>query len=238
LEGKKESIMFNPEKILGSMLRSGMRRKSGLGGLVSGGAALGLVGVAMEAVEHFMNNPKGEQRAPSGGAPPAHPGAPVPTPKVPGKPPQPAGGQNAQHSAAPMPPPPPGQSSAASPSPAPPETDTPSNDAILLIRAMIAAANADGIIDEKERNNILNKLQKVQLTSEEHAFVVHELLAPKDMADIVAEVKSPAMAKQVYTVSQMAIEVDTAAERDYMLKLSEHLGLSASDIDQIREELR
>lgn len=46
--------MFKAERLLGGLIRGGMRRSGGgLGSLVSGGAALGLVGVAMEAVEHY-----------------------------------------------------------------------------------------------------------------------------------------------------------------------------------------
>ncbi|MFZ1986950.1 MAG: hypothetical protein WAU91_21235, partial [Desulfatitalea sp.] len=62
--------MFNPERLLGGLLRGGMRRGGGLGSLVSGGAALGLLGVAMEAVEHYMNKPSGT----------AAPGMPPPMP--------------------------------------------------------------------------------------------------------------------------------------------------------------
>ena len=40
--------MFNPEKILGELLMGGSRRRSGLGTLISSGAALGLAGVAMD----------------------------------------------------------------------------------------------------------------------------------------------------------------------------------------------
>ena len=48
--------MFNPEKLLGGLIRSSTRgSRGGLGGLMSGGAALGVLGVAMEAVEHYMN---------------------------------------------------------------------------------------------------------------------------------------------------------------------------------------
>ena len=35
--------MFNPERLLGGLLSSGMRGRSGLGSLMTGGAALGLV---------------------------------------------------------------------------------------------------------------------------------------------------------------------------------------------------
>ena len=48
--------MFNPEKRLGGLLMGGSRRRGGIGSLVSSGVALGLVGVAMEAVEHFMDH--------------------------------------------------------------------------------------------------------------------------------------------------------------------------------------
>jgi uncharacterized membrane protein YebE (DUF533 family) len=103
---------------------------------------------------------------------------------------------------------------------------------------MIAAANADGVIDQEERNRILNKLQSVQLTSEEHAFIVNELLAPKDLDGIVGQVKSAETARQVYAVSLMTIEVDTQAEKTYMDTLAARLGLDDAAIDGIHSELR
>ena len=58
--------MFNPEKLLGGLIRSSTRgSRGGLGGLVSGGAALGVLGVAMEAVEHFMNQSQGPGPTPN-----------------------------------------------------------------------------------------------------------------------------------------------------------------------------
>ena len=79
--------MFNPEKLLGGLLMGGSRRRSGLGSLVSGGAALGLAGVAMEAVEHFMDKSK----ASASGQPPPGP-APGPTRLPPKPPPTPGAG--------------------------------------------------------------------------------------------------------------------------------------------------
>jgi hypothetical protein len=46
--------MFNPEKLLGGLISSGL---SGRGNsLVPGGVALGLLGVAMEAVSQYVNS--------------------------------------------------------------------------------------------------------------------------------------------------------------------------------------
>jgi len=97
--------MFNPEKLLGGLLMGGSRRRGGLGSLVSGGAALGLAGVAMEAVGHFMDKSKasGSGQQPPGPAP-GHtmlPPKTPPAPGVPSAPPPPSGGT----AVAPPPPP-------------------------------------------------------------------------------------------------------------------------------------
>ncbi len=219
--------MFNPEKLLGGLIRSSTRgSRGGLGGLVSGGAALGVLGVAMEAVEHYMNQPKGTGALPqTPGVPPPMPGSAPPPPPVLGR-----------ASAAPPPPPIPGKPVSVPP---PPLAGDPAgnSEAVILIRAMIAAANADGIIDQAERNNILKWLQDVDLSPEEHAFVVQELLSPADLETIVSNINRPELARQIYTVSLMAIEVDTEKERRYMNKLASRLGLDESTVEQINRSL-
>lgn len=102
---------------------------------------------------------------------------------------------------------------------------------------MIAAANADGMIDETERNRILEKLKAVALSEEEHSFIVHELLSPGDLESIAGQVSTPETARQVYAVSLMAIDVDTDAERDYLAALSGRMGLDDTDTAAIRADL-
>jgi uncharacterized membrane protein YebE (DUF533 family) len=220
--------MFNPERLLGGLIRSGMRggtrRGSSLGGLAAGGAALGLLGVAMEAFEHYTN--KGPAVSPAPGM------TPGPPPALGAAPPPPPGGVAAP------PPPPPGLGAAPvmpPPAPSPPATAPESRpgDAVLLIRAMIAAANADGVIDEKERNGILDKLQELNPSREDQQFIIGELMAPKSRQSIVAAVESPQTARQVYLVSLLAIEVDTDAERQYLADLADELGLDAATVVEI-----
>jgi uncharacterized membrane protein YebE (DUF533 family) len=208
--------MFNAEKLLGGMLLGGSRRRRGIGGLLSGGGvALGVMGVAMAAVEHYVNKSRtGSQGAP----PPGVPGRSSPPP-LPG----------ASSVPAPAPPPAPGSTGR--------ETAEDDSQAVLLIRAMIAAANADGVIDQEERNRVLNRLQAVQLTSEEHAFIVNELLAPKDIDGIVGQVKSAEMAREVYAASLAAIEVDTQAEKTHMDTLAARLSLDDAAVDEIHAKL-
>ena len=224
--------MFNPEKLLGGLLMGGSRRRSGLGSLISSGAALGLAGVAIEAVEHFMEKSKSS----TSGLPPSSP-SPIQT-SAPSQPP-PAPGVS-------TPPPPPGATLSAPPTPPSPtsiasesvDAEKVSQEAVLLIRAMIAAANADGVIDEKERNRIIKKLETLDLSDQEHSFIVNELLSPVVLEDIVSQVKSPEMAKKVYTISFLAIEVDTDAERAYMNTLAQQLSLNESDLNDIYQTLK
>lgn len=204
--------MFNPEKILGGLIRSSTRgSRGGLGSLLSGGVALGALGVAMEAVEHYMNKPS------STATPPPLPG----------------------DRSAPPPPPPPKSSGPGLMPPPPPAASQPSesSESVLLIRAMIAAANADGVIDQTERNNILERLQSVELTPEEHAFIAKELLAPIEMEAIAAGVTTPELAEQVYTVSLMAIDVDTDQERRYLAALADRLDLDSATLERIHNSL-
>lgn len=223
--------MFNPEKLLGGLLMGGSRRRSGLGSLISSGAALGLAGVAMEAVEHFMEKSKTSTSGPPPSGPP-----PIQT-TAPSQQPPASGGS--------PPPPPPGVTPSAPPPPPSPtsigfesiDAEKVSQEAVLLIRAMIAAANADGVIDEEERNRIMNKLETVELSDQEHSFIVKELSSPAGLVDIVSQVKSSEMAKKVYTVSLLAIEVDTDAERAYMNTLAQQLSLNESDLNDIYKTL-
>lgn len=221
--------MFNPEKLLGGLLGGSGRR--GGANLLTSQLGMGLLGVAIAAAEHYMNK-SSPQATPAagghvGGVPPSAPGASPPPP--PGT------------SPAAAPPPPPGPGPAASPPSAPPgtvpSTTASQGEAVLLIRAMIAAANADGTIDQEERQRILDKFQGANLSPEEHTFLVTELLSPASMEAIASQVSSEALARQVYGVSLLAVNVDTEAERVYLQALGQRLGIAPAERDTMHKAL-
>jgi uncharacterized membrane protein YebE (DUF533 family) len=108
---------------------------------------------------------------------------------------------------------------------------------VLLIQAMIAAANADGVIDTPERTAILDRLKTVQLSPEEHQFIMQELLEPKSMREIAAAATtSPELASQVYLASLLAITVDTDEELDYLQGLAKALGLDKETLAALHEQ--
>ena len=222
--------MLNAEKLLGGMLRKGLRRSGGgLGSLVSGGAALGLVGIAWEAVEHLMQQSQD-------------------TPAPPGPPPRALGSVDGTLGKS-MPPPPPSGTVAAVAPPAPspdakpnvdeaaPRADLRQQAAVLLIRAMIAAANADGTIDDRERDMILEKIESMPLNEEEKRFIEDEFQTPRDLQSIIDEVTSADVARQVYIASVLAIEVDSDEELDYLQRLAQGLHLDADTLRRIHEQI-
>ncbi|MEM9627885.1 MAG: tellurite resistance TerB family protein [Pseudomonadota bacterium] len=111
----------------------------------------------------------------------------------------------------------------------PPETvdeaEALENRAVLALKAMLSAAKADGQIDERERERILDKLQDAGADEETRRFVTEEAAAPLDIDALVRDVPDPQTAAQVYAASLLAINVDTAAERAYLRELSSKLGL-------------
>lgn len=209
--------MFDAKKLLGGLLRGKMGGGKSFGMGAKAGVGLGVLGVAMEAVSHYMKQ-SGEETAGGKTAPPA--------PPPPGGPP-PRSEASAPAGTPPPPPPPPGA----------PAKDPESEEAVLLIRAMIASAAADGEIDPEERDRILGKLEAAELDPEERRFIENELEQPADMTAIVQGVSSPDAARHVYAVSLMAIDLDTEAERDYLKRLAAGLQLDAAEVDRMHEKL-
>ncbi len=109
-----------------------------------------------------------------------------------------------------------------------------SNDFTLsLVRAMIAAARADGHIDDTERQRILGKVQESGVGSEAESFFQRELANPVDLDAIVASAKTEEQRVQVYTASRLTIEPDSRAERGYLDLLAGRLGLPDALVDHI-----
>lgn len=97
--------------------------------------------------------------------------------------------------------------------------------AALYIRAMIAAAAADGRIDAAEQAKILGGLKQAGVDAEAEAFLANELNNPASVEDLAGAVTSPEEAVQLYTAARMAIEPDTRGEQAYLASLAAALGV-------------
>lgn len=108
---------------------------------------------------------------------------------------------------------------------------------LLLIRAMITAAMADGHMDGEERSAILSKMDSLGLDADEKALVVDELLHPKSVDDIVRAVVSQESAIEVYAASVLAIDERRPEAAAYLDNLAQRLSLPPLLIEALRSRV-
>ena len=105
--------------------------------------------------------------------------------------------------------------------------------ATRYIRAMIAAAAADGRIDAQEQDKILGGLKQAGLEQAARAFLTREINNPATVEDLAAGISSQQEAVQVYTAARIAIGLDTEEEHAFLEELAGALDLDANLVDQV-----
>lgn len=98
----------------------------------------------------------------------------------------------------------------------------------LMLKAMIAAAKADGHVDERERGLIEAELQRQNADPNERAWLEQELRRPLDPAEVAAAVTAPEQAAEVYLASVLVADETSFMERAYLDELARQLRLPES----------
>ncbi len=107
--------------------------------------------------------------------------------------------------------------------------------AVLMIRAMVNAAKADGRVDNTEQEKIISKLG-AEVSQDEIDFLKAEFAAPLDVqrfADSVPDGLEP----QIYALSLTSIELDTQTEAQYLGQLAQHMELDPRICNQIHDQV-
>lgn len=107
-----------------------------------------------------------------------------------------------------------------------------------ILRAMIAAAKADGHVDDAERERLYQAVDTLDLDIEDKAFIFDELRAPLDIQAIAREANSPEMASELYVASLLMVDETDAKERAYLDAMATALSLEPSLARQIETEVR
>jgi uncharacterized membrane protein YebE (DUF533 family) len=107
----------------------------------------------------------------------------------------------------------------------------------VMIKTMIAAAKADGRIDQAEEQNIIQRLEDGGASDGERRFVQDQLARPADIDSIASAVDSPHMAVEIYAAALFAIDVDTPAEQAFMQRLGNALNLPGPLAQQLHQSL-
>lgn len=127
------------------------------------------------------------------------------------------------------------------PTPAPPaEPAGPSaeaKEALLLVRAMIAAAKADGDVDAAERQGIAAQLDTAGLTAAERDFVLAEFDRPPGPEELAREATDPMLRARLYAAAVAGAGRITPAERAWLDRLAAALRLDKAAVTAIEERL-
>lgn len=189
-------------------------------------ALAALAGLAVEALARSGQGtvpPPPKAPAPKGRAAtagPAAPPGPVPAPPASG-----AGAKNPWGARPPSSPPPPEPVAAED------------REALLIIRAMIAAARADGAIDPAERAAIAGQLDSAELDVEARDLVLGEFARPATVEALAREIADPVLAAQVYAACVLAVGEITPAERSWLDRFAALTRLSPQTCAAIEQRL-
>lgn len=94
-----------------------------------------------------------------------------------------------------------------------------------LLKAVVAAARADGHIDEAERARIERQLGTLTLDPASVEFFKQELQKPLSAKEVAAGADSPATASEIYLVSLAVVDEQSEQERAYLQDLARELNL-------------
>ncbi len=94
-----------------------------------------------------------------------------------------------------------------------------------ILRALIAAAKADGRIDEQEKQLISSEIGRHTDDPQLQQWLDEEVARPLDAADVALAAQDSAMAAEMYLASVMLVDDQQDAERTYLDELAYALKL-------------
>jgi len=108
---------------------------------------------------------------------------------------------------------------------------------ILLLRAMLSAAKADGHMDSAERANIEAQIDKLGLDASTVEFLHNEIEQPINPGELAAAVESDEEGAEVYLASAMVLDIDGRDERVYLDRLAGALNLAPGLAETLEQKL-
>ena len=109
-----------------------------------------------------------------------------------------------------------------------------SEQAMILLRAMVNAAKCDGQVSQAEQQSILGRLENPSPSAIQ--FLRDEFSKPLDVREFAWSVPV-GMEQQVYSMSLIAIDVDSDREHAYLSELAHGLRLSRETCEQLKERI-
>ena len=108
-----------------------------------------------------------------------------------------------------------------------------------VLKAVVAAAKADGHIDEHERDAIDAEFEKLSSDPEARRWLSQELSKPLDPAEVASEADSNVVASEMYLASRLVVDTENFMERSYLDELARCMKLDKdlqASLDRQAEE--
>ena len=96
---------------------------------------------------------------------------------------------------------------------------------LAMLKSMIAAAKADGHLDERERGLVEAELGRIQADASTRRWFEDELRRPLDPAEVVHAAGSPEMAAEMYLAGLLVADDTSYMERACLEELARQLRL-------------
>jgi uncharacterized membrane protein YebE (DUF533 family) len=96
---------------------------------------------------------------------------------------------------------------------------------VAMLGAMIAAAKADGHLDERERELVEAELNRLEADPAMRRWFEEQLRRPLDPAEVAKAAATPEMASEMYLVSLLICDETSFMERAYLDELARQLRL-------------
>lgn len=107
-----------------------------------------------------------------------------------------------------------------------------------ILKALVAAAKADGHVDDQERKMIEAELAQLTDDPELQRWLEAELNKPLDPVDVAAAATTPEMASEMYLASVLMVDEEQFMERAYLDELARQLKLDAQLKAELESQVR
>ncbi|MFC6791791.1 DUF533 domain-containing protein [Methylobacterium komagatae] len=111
------------------------------------------------------------------------------------------------------------------------------DEARTMLRAMVAATMADGLLDAVERERLYSALTTAKIGEAGREWLDREIAEPADIDQLASGVSGPEQAARIYAAARIAIEPDTLQERQFLKMLADALDVPAEAVARFDEEL-
>lgn len=107
-----------------------------------------------------------------------------------------------------------------------------------ILRALVAAAKADGHVDDRERQLIEGEFVKLNNDQQFQQWLHAELDKPLDPAEVARAARTPEMAAEMYIASLILVDQEHFMERAYLEELARQLNLAPGLKTELEAQVR